>query len=220
MLEAYQLLEDRWLEITYGVGIAVAIVAFGRAIASGVFAPDAPGRRLLALDDAAAQGLARHLVWGAWTLGALLFALVVHRVLDAPPVLFVASNMLFALAIAGLLLHLLLGSAGREAQPEGEAAPHALWLRAIAWLFVAVIVISLIAGYAGFAGFVGQRLLSTVAVLGLLYLLLVLTQASLVERLAADTPRSRALAANSASIRAGSACSASSPPASCARCSC
>ena len=57
VLEAFQLLPDRWVEIAYGLGIAVAIAAFGRAIASGVFAPDAPWRRLVALDDERGAGV-------------------------------------------------------------------------------------------------------------------------------------------------------------------
>ena len=76
---------------------------------------------------------------------------------------------------------------------------------------------ALVAGYAGFAAFMAQRLLSTIAVLAVLYLLVVLTHAALVERLGADTPRSRALAVNfgvnprrlgllRASWRAASAC--------------
>src|SRR5712691_1356926 len=137
VLEAYQLLPDRWVEIAYGLGIAVAIAAAGRAIASGVLAPDAPWRRLLALDDDTAQMLSRHLVWGARAFGALLFALAAHKVLDAPPILTVATNMLFALAIGALLLHLLLSSHRHLAQAADEAAPRALWLRAIAWFFLA-----------------------------------------------------------------------------------
>jgi potassium-dependent mechanosensitive channel len=193
VLEAYQLLPDRWLEIAYGLGIAVAIAAIARAIASGVLAADAPWRRLVALDDEIATAFTRHLVWAGRVLGALLFALVLHKVLDVPPVLVVATNMLFTLAIGGLLLHLLLSSHRLRAD---EATHPALWLRAIAWLVLAVIVTALVAGYSGFAAFLAQRLLSTIAVLAVLYLLLALTQATLVERLGADTPRSRAIAFN------------------------
>ena len=196
VLVAFQLLPDRWVEIAYGLGIAVAIAALGRAIASGVLAPDAPWRRLVALDDETAAALTRHLVWVARVLGVLVFVLVLHKVLDAPPVVIVASNMLFALAIGGVLLHLLLSSHRRRTQDAGEEAQPALWLRAIAWLVLAVIVVALVAGYAGFAAFVAERLLSTIAVLGVLYLLIVLTHAALVERLAADTPKSRAIAVN------------------------
>jgi potassium efflux system protein len=196
VLEAYQLLPGRWIEIAYGLGIAVAIAAFGRAIASGALAPDAPWRRLVALDDEMAAVLARHLVWAARALGALVFALVLHKILDAPPVLVVASNMLFALVIGGLLLHLLLSSHRARMPAADEAAQPALWLRAIAWLALAVIVTALVAGYGGLAAFVAERLLSSIAVLGVLYLLVVLTNASLVERLGADTPKSRAIAVN------------------------
>ena len=196
VLVAFQLLPDRWVEIAYGLGIAVAIAALGRAIASGVLAPDAPWRRLVALDDETAAALTRHLVWVARVLGVLVFVLVLHKVLDAPPVVVVASNMLFALAIGGVLLHLLLSSHRRRTQDPGDEMQPALWLRAIAWLVLAVIVVALVAGYAGFAAFVAERLLSSIAVLGVLYLLIVLTHASLVERLGADTPKSRAIAVN------------------------
>jgi potassium-dependent mechanosensitive channel len=196
VLEAYQLLSDRWYEIAYGVGIAVVVTAVGRAVASGAFAAEAPWRRLVALDDRAAAALAGHLIGGAWAMAAMLLLLVVHKVVDAAPVLTVATSMLFALAIVGLLLHLLLFSPGARMPAAATAAPRALWLRAVAWLIVAVIVIALIAGYAGFAAFVGTRLLATIAILGVLYLLLVLTHSALVERLGADSPRSRTIAAN------------------------
>jgi potassium efflux system protein len=196
VLEAYQLLPDRWGEIAYGLGIAVVIASFGRAVAIGVLAPDAPWRRLIAVDDAAANTFASHLSWGARALGLLLFVLVVHKVLDAPPMLTAATNMLFALAVGGLLLHLLLSLLRTDAHAAEEAEPRALWLRAIAWLVLAAIVIALVTGYAGFAAFLAERFLSTIAVLGVLYLLVILTHAALVERLTADTPKSRAIAAN------------------------
>ncbi len=195
VLEAFALLPERWAEIAYGLGLAVAVAAFGGAVAGGVLAPDAPWRRLIAVDDAAAKTFARHLVWGARALGVLLFLLVVHKVLDAPVVLTVATNMLFASVVGGLLLHLLLSLLRSDAHAADEAQPRALWLRTIAWLIVAAIVMALVTGYSGFAAFLAERLLSTIAVLGVLYLLLVLTHAALVEWLAADTPKGRAIAA-------------------------
>jgi small-conductance mechanosensitive channel len=196
VLEAFQLLPGRWGEIAYGLGIAVAVAAFGRAVAAALFAPKEPWRRLVAIDDAGADALARHFIWGARAFGALLLVLVVHKVLDAAPLLTVATNALFALVIAALLLHLLVSLVRIHAYRDGEAQPRALWLRAIAWLMLAVLVAALITGYSGFAAFLAQRFLSTVAVLGLLYLLVVLTHAALVEHLAADTPRNRAVAAS------------------------
>ncbi len=195
VLDAYRLLSDRWFEIAFGLGIAVAVAALGRAVASGVFAAEAPWRRLVALDDQAARTFTSHLVWGARSMAALLFLLVVHKVLDAAPVLTIATSMLFALAISGLLLHLLLFSPSADI-PDAAAAPRAQWLRAVAWLVLAAIIIALIAGYAGFAAFLATRLLTTIAIIGVLYLLLVLTHTALVDRLDADAPRSRAIAAS------------------------
>jgi potassium efflux system protein len=196
VLEGFGLLSDRWVEIAYGAGIGIAIAAFGRAVAVAVLAPEAAWRRLLAIDDARAGQLANHFVWAARALGALLFVLVLHRVLEAAPVLFVATNKLFALVLCGLVLHLLLSSHRARAQLGEAAEPRALWLRAIAWIVLVAVLAALIAGYSGLAAFLAQRLLASVAVLGVLYLLLTLTHVGLVERLATDTPRTRAIAAN------------------------
>ncbi len=56
--------EVRMIEISYGFIAGVVIAAFGRAAALGVFAPDAPQRRLIALDDHTASSFANHLIWG------------------------------------------------------------------------------------------------------------------------------------------------------------
>jgi small-conductance mechanosensitive channel len=165
-------------------------------VTAALLAPNESWRRLIAIDDAGAKVLASHFIWGARAFGVLLLALVVHKVLDAAPVLTVATNALFAMVVAALLLHLLVALVRVHAYRDGEAQPRALWLRAIAWLMLAVLVVALITGYSGFAAFLAQRFLSTVAVLGLLYLLVVLTHTTLVEHLAADTPRSRAAAAS------------------------
>jgi len=100
--------EVRMIEISYGFIAGVVIAAFGRAVALGVFAPDAPQRRLIALDDLTARSLANHLIWGTRALGALLVVLAVHKALAAPTAMIVATNMLFALVSGVLLLHLLL----------------------------------------------------------------------------------------------------------------
>jgi potassium-dependent mechanosensitive channel len=123
--------------------------------------------------------------------------LVVHRVLDAAPVLTVITIMLFALAISALLLHLLVGApAARPLAAAEDTAAPARWLRALGWLVLAVIVVALFSGYAGFAAFVATRLLVTIAILGTLYLLVVLTDTALVDRIAGDASRGHAIAAN------------------------
>src|SRR5262252_3706957 len=184
--------EVRMIEISYGFIAGVLIAAFGRAAALGVFAPDAPRRRLLALDDLTASSFANHLIWGTRALGALLFVLAVHKALAAPAAMTVATNMLFALVTGILLLHLLLSQ-----RHSGESPPPlARWLRGLGWLIVGVIAIALVAGYPTFAAFVAARVISISALLGGLYVLLALGNALFAERLAVDTSRGQELAAD------------------------
>ena len=194
VLELFALLPERAADIGYGLAIAVAIAAFGRAIAVAVLAPDAPERRLVAVDDVLALSLTRHFVWAARAMAAAAVLLVLHRMLEAPPILLVATNMLFALAIVALLLHLLWSSSRRDA--DEHALARLLWLRAIGWLVLAAIIAALALGYSKFAAFLSVRLISTAAIAGTLYLLLVLTHALFVERLGGSTTRGQALAAN------------------------
>jgi hypothetical protein len=184
--------EVRMIEISYGFIAGVVIAAFGRAVALGVFAPDAPQRRLIALDDLTARSLANHLIWGTRALGALLVVLAVHKALAAPAAMIVATNMLFALVSGVLLLHLLLSR-----RHSGEKTLSlARWLRGLGWLVVGVIAIALVAGYPTFAAFVAARVISISALLGGLYVLLALGNALFAERLAVDTSHGRELAAD------------------------
>jgi potassium efflux system protein len=196
VLERLQLLPDRLLEIAYGLVAAVAIAAGGRAVATGVLAPEAPERRLIALDDVTVAVLMRALVWSARAMGLLVLVLVVHKVLAAPPVLLIATNMVFALAVCGLLAQLLWASYRPRANLDTETLPRALWIRTIGWLVLTVMVLALLTGYSGFATFIAERMLSTLAVLGMLFLLLILTHTLFIERLGAGTARGRAIAAN------------------------
>ncbi|HEX4827984.1 MAG TPA: GDSL-type esterase/lipase family protein, partial [Xanthobacteraceae bacterium] len=186
--------EVRMIEISYGFVAGVVIAAFGRAVALGVFAPDAPRRRLIAVDDVTARSLASHLVWGTRALGVLVLALAVHKALAAPAAMSVATNMLFALVIGALLLHLLLSQ--RSGAAKEKTPGVARWLRGLGWLVLGVIAIALVAGYPTFGAFVAARLISISAIFGGLYLLLALTSALFAERLAVDTPYGRELAAD------------------------
>ncbi len=196
ILENFQLLPGRLIDIGYGLAIAVLIATFGRAVATGLLAPDAPERRLAAIDDDTARMLVAHLVWGARAMGLLVLLLVIYKVLGGPPVLVIATNMAFATAICVLLAHLLWFSHRQRANLEDETLPRALWIRTIGWLVLTVMLVALLVGYSGFASFIAERMLSTLAVLGMLYLLLMLTHALFVERLGANTARGRAMAAN------------------------
>ena len=63
VLEAFGLLPFRIAEIAQGLIPAVFAATFGRGVARGLFAPDAPERRLIDMDDKAAQAFHDHLVW-------------------------------------------------------------------------------------------------------------------------------------------------------------
>jgi hypothetical protein len=174
--------EVRMIEISYGLIAGIAVAAFGRAVALAVFAPDAPQRRLIAVDDFSARSLASYLVWGTRALGVLVLALAVHKALAAPAAIIVATNMLFALVTCTLLLHLLLSH--RYGGGTGKTLPLAQWLRVLGWLILGVIAITLISGHPTFAAFVAAGLISILPVLGVLYLLLALGNALSAEQLA------------------------------------
>ena len=186
--------EVRMIEISYGFVAGIVIAAFGRAVALGVFAPDAPRRRLIAVDDPTARSLASYLVWGTRALGVLVLALAVHKALAAPAAMTVATNMLFALVTGALLLHLLLSH--RHGAAKEKTPRLARWLAGLGWLVLGVIAIALLAGYPTFAAFVAARVISISTTLGGLYLLLALANALFAERLAADTPHGQELAAD------------------------
>jgi len=186
--------EVRMIEISYGFVAGIVIAAFGRAVALGVFAPDAPRRRLIALDDPTARSLASYLVWGTRALGVLVLALAVHKALAAPAAMTVATNMLFALVTGALLLHLLLSH--RQGAAKEKTPRLARWPAGLGWLVLGVIAIALLAGYPTFAAFVAARVISIFAILGGLYLLLALANALFAERLAVDTPHGQELVAD------------------------
>ena len=122
LLAVTEALQVRMVEISYGLTAALFIAMFGYAVALGALAPDAPSRRLIAIDDETARTLARHLVWGAQALALLVVVLAVHKAMVAPASLTVATNMLYALAVGGILLHLLLAT--RRGRGNGGIPSH------------------------------------------------------------------------------------------------
>ena len=117
------------------------IAALARAAATSVLAPDDPRRRQVKFDDTSAQWLSAHLVWGGRLFGAFMILRAVHRTIGAPDAVDTALRMLFALSIAGLLVHLLVRE--RDVEDEPRRIPG---MRLLAWIVVAGIVGSLLAG--------------------------------------------------------------------------
>jgi small-conductance mechanosensitive channel len=192
LLDQFELIPSDHVRAFTGLIFGTAIAAFVRAATFAVLAPDDPRRRLLDHDDATAQWLASHLIWSGRLFGALIALRALDRAIAAPDVIEVALRMLFAFAIAALLVHLLIGR--REAESETVEARHVPGVRLLAWLAVLAIGVSLLAGYAAFASFIAGRVVSTLALIATLYLLLIVTDAVVNRTMSAESPSGRALA--------------------------
>jgi small-conductance mechanosensitive channel len=194
-LDAYALLPETIRQIGIGLAIGVTVASFGRGVALGVLAPDAPARRLPSFDDATARQLGGHLIWAVRALGTAVFLLDVHRQVVAPLSLTVATSALLALAVAVLLVHLL-RRLRQPPDPGAAARPHAPGLMALGWIVAVLILGAVAAGYIGFATFLAERMIVALVVLAAAYLTLVFVDALFAEVLVADQPAGRAVAAN------------------------
>ncbi|MFN3350082.1 MAG: DUF3772 domain-containing protein [Pseudorhodoplanes sp.] len=192
ILAAFDLLTERVIAIGWGLTVALAVAAFGRGVAIGLFAPDDPDRRLLALTDGTAGLAASTLTWAGRILGLVILVNVVLQTIVAPVVLTVATNALFAAAIAALLCRFLFVLVKRDT--ADDEASGAGWLRAAGWLLSTGIFVALVTGYIGLAAFLAGRFLVALGLIGALYILLTFIDALFTETLTASTPRGQAVA--------------------------
>ena len=132
LLEQFQLIPDGYERLVSGLIFGTAMAALARAAATSVLAPDDARRRQVKFDDTSAQWLSTHLVWGGRLFGAFLILRAVHRTIGAPDAVDTALRMLFALSIAGLLVHLLVRE--RDVEEEPRRIPG---MRLLAWIVVA-----------------------------------------------------------------------------------
>ena len=196
IVKAFGLLPSQFNEIARGLVAATALGGFGYGVARGVLAPYEPERRLLAVSDRAARLLSGHLTAAALLIALFGFLDVVQKAVYSPPILIAFASVVFALANAGILLHLLFRlRAGADGVDE-QRVPDQAWIRGLAWLATAAILIAVLSGYARFADFLTERLLASIFILGAFYLLAVVSDALFRDVFAADTPRARAIALN------------------------
>lgn len=193
ILDGFGLMPARIMEIGFGLIAATAIASFGRGVGVGLFAPDAPDRRLLPMSDGTARLLAWHLTSAARILGTIIFINIVLGALAASVSLTVATGIILAATIAALLSHFLF-RIGRDAEDSDDVS-GAQWLRGAGWLLVAAIATSLVTGFIGLAAFLAGRFLVALGVIGALYICLVVTDTLFTEILTANTPRGRKIAA-------------------------
>jgi small-conductance mechanosensitive channel len=196
IVRAFGLLPSQFNEIARGLVAATALGGFGYGVAHGVLAPHEPERRILAMSDRTARLLSGHLTAAAWLTALFLFLDVLQKAVYSPPILIAFASLVFALANAGILLHLLFRLRAGADGADDRRIPDQAWLRGLAWLVTAAIVIAVLAGYARFADFLAQRLVASIFILGAFYLLSVVSDALFHDAFAADTPRTRAIAFN------------------------
>jgi potassium efflux system protein len=190
LLEQFQLVPPEYERFVQWLILGTAMAALARAAATSVLAPDDPKRRQVGFDDATAQWLSRHLVWGGRLFGVYLALRAFDRTIGTPEPVDLALRMLFALSIGALLVHLLVR---RRDAGDGDAR-HFPGVRLLAWVVVAVIAGALLAGYARFASFLAGRVVFTLTLVAALYLLLIVTDAVINRTMSADSPGGRALA--------------------------
>jgi potassium-dependent mechanosensitive channel len=196
ILRIFGLLPPQFSEIAHGLVAATALGGFGYGVARGLLAPYEPERRILSMGDRTARLLAGHLTAAALLIALFNFLNVVQKAIYSPPVLIAFASMIFALANAAILLSLLFRLRASANDTGEQSASGRAWIRGIAWLLTAAIVVAVFAGYARLADFLTERLLASIVILGAFYLLAVASDALFRDVFAADTPRVRAVAAN------------------------
>jgi small-conductance mechanosensitive channel len=189
LLDQFQLIPDGYERLVSGLIFGTAMAALARAAATSVLAPDDARRRQAKFDDTSAQWLSTHLVWGGRLFGTFLILRAVHRTIGAPEAVDIALRMLFALSIAGLLVHLLVRE--RTVEEEPRRIPG---MRLLAWVVVALIAGSLLAGFVRFAAFAAGRVVFTLSLVATLYLLLIVTDAAINRTMSADSSGGRKFA--------------------------
>ena len=192
LLDQFDLIPPSYDRFCINLVIGIAVAALARAAATAVLAPDDPARRLVNFDNPTSQWLFSHMVWSGRLFGAMIVLRTLNRTINAPQVVDEAVRMLFAVVIAVLLVHLLI--ARRDENEEDEQAKRIPGVRLLAWLVVACISVSLLAGYASFGSFLAGRAVFTVSLIATLYLLLIVTDAVINRTLSESSPGGRKLA--------------------------
>jgi small-conductance mechanosensitive channel len=192
ILNAFGLLTERVGNIGLTLAIAVAVAAFGRGVAVGLFAPGDPDRRLLSVQEETAGLIAANLIWAARILGAVILINAVLQTVVAPVVMTIATNAIFASLIVAMLCRFLFLMGSRESLEDDVAG--AGWLRSAGWLLVIGIAAALVTGFIGLSAFLAGRFLAALGLIGALYILLTFIDALFTEVLTASSSRGRAVA--------------------------
>ncbi|GLK82387.1 DUF3772 domain-containing protein [Ancylobacter defluvii] len=204
LLDGFDVLPARMLEVMQGVLLAVTVVSTGRGMLLAALAPDEPWRRAVPLGDQVATLLYRHIVTGIWLLGLAAFLGNLHRALVAPVALTVTTNALLALGLAAIAVSTVRALAADDEpvmedapaggekpgsdKPEGALAAASAtalqWARFPFWVLNFVVLGALLAGYVGLASYLASRSLLAVVFALFVYVLLALINAFFIEGIA------------------------------------
>jgi small-conductance mechanosensitive channel len=193
VLEAAGFLTSRVEPIAQAVVASVVIAAIGWSVATSLFAPRQPARRLAEIADPLAGVLYRFFVWAALALALTISLQAVHKAAFAPLIITVATNALFAAVAAGLLAWLVSRLGALKRLDVGLTRVQ--WVHPLALIMTTLISFALLVGFASFAAFMALRAVVAAVAFGTLYLLLEATKAFFAAR-DEMTARRQALAAN------------------------
>ena len=158
--------------IFYSAAQSAIIIFAVSALVTTVFAPAAANWRLIPASDRAAARICGLVLTLAIVYGLTTLIYAVTRIVQAPFALTVAVAFPSSLLVAGIVVAILLTPLQGERR---DGMPSLRWLTALripAWITVAAIVVSALAGYLALSRFLAQQLIVTGSILALVYLLL------------------------------------------------
>ena len=158
--------------IFYSAAQSTIIIFAVSALVTTVFAPAAANWRLIPASDRAAARICGLVLTLAIVYGLTTLIYAVTRIVQAPFALTVAVAFPSSLLVAGIVVAILVTPLQGERR---DGMPSLRWLTALripAWITVAAIVVSALAGYLALSRFLAQQLIVTGSILALVYLLL------------------------------------------------
>lgn len=172
----------------------IVFLVFMRALAEALFAPDLPSWRLFDMGDDEARHMSR--VTNVATTVILLATLNQSTVaaVGASLPLVVLTDGIWALMVAGLLAWAASGLKKPEQSAEGfgpyvtPGGDFRRLITTVCWLAALAIILAVAVGYIAFASFIVGQIVWALAVIGIYFLLRVLTE-ELVEKLPARNSR-------------------------------
>ncbi len=194
VLLAFDLMPSRLDRIANGLLASITLFSVGCAVARAVIAPGAASRRMIALDDEAANHLYATIAAAITTVALATFLHAAHRTLAAPTVVRTATSALMAFLVAIFIARYLLAQHATE--DEEKSARPMNFIRFAAGIVAATSVTALTTGHIHFASFLAARLVDALIVIGGTMLLLALIDALFSAGFSSKGPRRRHLAAS------------------------